>query len=118
MLSLNIGYSEKHYGTSHFVQRVFCRGRFVLSFVRGSTAVISGCTSLGASIGGSDAITNTYVEGEATPLWDQGGSKPHVIAVDEGACVAMGVHHREVHSLAGGWRLSLQILRQTLVGLD
>lgn len=55
------------------------------------------------------------MESEATPLWDQASPKTHVVAVDEGACIAMAIHHREIHSLTGGKWLPLQILRQTLL---
>ena len=50
----------------------------------------------------------TYLQGEATPLWDERTAKAHVVAVYEGACVAMGVHNGKVHCVTGGeWLPSL-----------
>lgn len=60
----------------------------------------------------------TNMQCETTPLWDEASPKSHVVAVDEGACIAMAVDHREVNSLAGGKWLPSQVLRQTLVSLD
>ena len=49
----------------------------------------------------------TYVQCEATPLWDKASAKPHVVAVDEGAGVAMAIHCCEVYGVAGATRLAL-----------
>lgn len=57
---------------------------------------------------------SSHLQGEATPLRHQPRPKAHVVTVDEGGCVAMGVHHSKVHCVAGGrgWGETPLISRQ------
>ena len=51
-------------------------------------------------IGVQGEIRPPVLQREATPSRDEPSAESHVVAVDEGASVALGVHHREIDSLA------------------
>lgn len=52
------------------------------------------------------------MQGEATPLRDQAGTKPHVVAVDEGARIPIAVGHSEVDSVTRAERIPSLIGRK------
>lgn len=56
---------------------------------------------------------STYLQCESAVFGDQCSAKPHVVAVDEGASIALAVHHREVDCITGSKWLPFQIARKT-----